>query len=569
MAVSPELRAFIQSPDAVDFVTRASDAFFDYVRTSGEVVVAQVLSGRYVLCYVKRENFPKLMDAMGPGFISSAAVVLGLLDRPALEAAGVIQVQNQPYLNLKGRGVLLGFVDTGIDYTQPVFRYEDGSSKIRYLFDQTAEEGEPPQGFVYGREYTDKDIAAALASEAPYQVVPQRDQAGHGTFLASVAAGRSIDDFIGAAPDGEIIAVKLRNAKPFYREKYCVPPEQSEAYSSSDVMVGVEYILKKARELDRPVVICLGLGTNFGGHDGFSVFEEYLGGASIQRGVCLCAAAGNEAQENHHAMGRIAEAGETRDLDIRVGEQAGDVWLSVWNTVADRLSLSVRSPTGELVGRVPARPGVTTEVKLILENTRIQIEYLFPVEGSGSQLTVVRILGATPGIWTVTLHGDIILDGSYHAWLPMAGFVSPTVEFLTASPSYTVTVPSTAVGVICCGAYNSANGSIWPASSWGPARSGVQLPDLTAPGVAVGGYWPYGYGTLTGTSAAAAVLSGVCALKLQWGVVEGNDPSMSTYQIRAYLIRGALRTPALSYPNEQWGYGTVQLMQSFHLMREL
>ena len=165
MAVSPELRAFIQSPDAVDFVTRASDAFFDYVRTSGEVVVAQVLSGRYVLCYVKRENFPKLMDAMGPGFISSAAVVLGLLDRPALEAAGVIQVQNQPYLNLKGRGVLLGFVDTGIDYTQPVFRYEDGSSKIRYLFDQTAEEGEPPQGFVYGREYTDKDIAAALASE--------------------------------------------------------------------------------------------------------------------------------------------------------------------------------------------------------------------------------------------------------------------------------------------------------------------------------------------------------------------------------------------------------------------
>ena len=528
MAVSPELRAFIQSPDAVDFVTRASDAFFDYVRTSGEVVVAQVLSGRYVLCYVKRENFPKLMDAMGPGFISSAAVVLGLLDRPALEAAGVIQVQNQPYLNLKGRGVLLGFVDTGIDYTQPVFRYEDGSSKIRYLFDQTAEEGEPPQGFVYGREYT-----------------------------------------VGAAPDGEIIAVKLRNAKPFYREKYCVPPEQSEAYSSSDVMVGVEYILKKARELDRPVVICLGLGTNFGSHDGFSVFEEYLGGASIQRGVCLCAAAGNEAQENHHAKGRIAEAGETRDLDIRVGEQAGDVWLSVWNTVADRLSLSVRSPTGELVGRVPARPGVTTEVKLILENTRIQIEYLFPVEGSGSQLTVVRILGATPGIWTVTLHGDIILDGSYHAWLPMAGFVSPTVEFLTASPSYTVTVPSTAVGVICCGAYNSANGSIWPASSWGPARSGVQLPDLTAPGVAVGGYWPYGYGTLTGTSAAAAVLAGVCALMLQWGVVEGNDPSMSTYQIRAYLIRGALRTPALSYPNEQWGYGTVQLMQSFHLMREL
>ena len=61
----------------------------------------------------------------------------------------------------------------------------------------------------------------------------------------------------------------------------------------------------------------------------------------------------------------------------------------------------------------------------------------------------------------------------------------------------------------------------------------------------------------------------VCALMLRWGAVEGPAPSMSPSQIRAYLIRGALRTPALSYPNEQWGYGTVQLMQSFHLMREL
>ena len=562
-----EIQEFINAPDTVDFVTRATDAFFDFVRESGEVIIGQILSARYVLGYIKEQNFPHLQEALGAAFVSSASVILGPLGRPDLEAAGIIQVHNQPYLNLKGRGVLLGFVDTGIDYTLPVFRYEDGGSKILFLYDQTAE-GDPPRGFSTGVEYTVQDIDQALASDDPFSVVPQKDDTGHGTFLASVAAGRSLDGFIGAAPDAEIIAVKLRKARPFYRKKYCVPPWQDEAYESSAIMVGVEYILKKAQELDRPVVICLGMGSNFGSHDGFSVFEEYLESVSIQKGICLCAAAGNESQARHHCQGTLL-AGESSPVDIKVGEQAGDVYLAIWNTISDRFSVSVRSPSGELVGRIPARSGNMTEVKLILERTKVQVEYHFPVEGSGGQLTIVRILDATPGIWTVTLYGDIVLNGGYHAWLPMTGFVSPTVEFLSASPDYTITVPATTAGPICCGAYNSANQSIYPRSSRGPSRLSQMLPDLVAPGVSVSGYYPYGYGTMTGTSAATAVLSGACALLLQWGIVEENDPAMSTYQIRAYLIRGCLRSPAMMYPNVQWGYGAVQLMQTFHLMREL
>ncbi len=570
MRLSPEAQAFINAPDTVDFVTRATDAFFDYARSSGDVVVGQMLSGRYVLGYIKAENFHKLEEALGAAFLSSFSVVLGLLDRPALDAAGVSQVHSQPYLNLKGRGVLLGFVDTGIDYTQDVFRYEDGASRIRYIYDQTAD-GEPPAGFLLGREYTKEEIDAALASPNPYELVPERDEEGHGTFLASVAAGRQTEDFSGAAPDAEIIAVKLKKARPFYREKYCVPPEQQYAYESSAVMLGVEYILRKARELGRPVAICIGLGTNAGSHDGYSVFEEYLGGVSIQKGVCLCAAAGNEAEARHHTGGVLQPGEKPGQVDLKVGENAGDVYLAVWNTVADRLSVSVRSPSGELVGRVPARPGVSlaADVKLVLEAARVQVEYHFPVEGSGGQLSIIRILGATPGVWTIGLHGDILLNGSYQVWLPMTGFVSPTVEFLAATPDYTVTSPASAVGVICCGAYDSASKSLYAKSSRGPAWDGRVLPDLTAPGVGVGGVYPYGPGNMSGTSAAAAVLAGICALLLQWGVREGNDPAMSTYQIRAYLIRGCLRRSDMVYPNNQWGYGSVQLMQSFHLMREL
>ncbi len=570
MRLSPEALELIHAPDTVDFVTRATDAFFDYVKNSTDVVVGQMLSGRYVLGYVKAENFHRLEEALGAAFVSSASVVLGLLDRPALDAAGVSQVQSQPYLNLKGRGVLLGFVDTGIDYTQDVFRNADGTSRIQYIYDQTAE-GDPPEGFLLGREYSKADIDAALASDDPYALVPERDEDGHGTFLASVAAGRQTEDFTGAAPDAEIIAVKLKKARPFYRERYCVPPGQENAYESTAVMLGVEYILRKARELGRPVSICIGLGTNAGSHDGYSVFEEYLGGVSIQKGVCLCAAAGNEAEARHHTGGVLTAGDAPGQLDLKVGERAGDVYLAIWNTVADRVSVSVRSPSGELVGRVPARPGVdpAADVKLVLEAARVQVEYHFPVEGSGGQLTVVRILGATPGVWTIGLHADILLNGQYQAWLPMTGFVSPSVEFLAATPDHTITCPATAVGVICCGAYDSASKSLYAKSSRGPAWDGRVLPDLTAPGVGVGGVYPFGPGSMSGTSAAAAVLAGVCALLLQWGVREGNDPSMGTYQIRAYLIRGCLRRPDMAYPNDQWGYGSVQLMQSFHLMREL
>ena len=570
MRLSPEALEFIHAPDTVDFITRANDAFYDYVKNSTDVVVGQTLSGRYVLGYVKAENFHRLEEALGAAFVSSIPVVLGLLDRPALDAAGVSQVHSQPYLNLKGRGVLLGFIDTGIDYTQDVFRYADGSSKIQYIYDQTAE-GDPPSGFLLGREYSKADIDAALSAPDPYALVPQRDDNGHGTFLASVAAGRETEDFSGTAPDAEIIAVKLKKARPFYREKYCIPSDQEHAYESSAVMLGVEYILRKARELGRPVSICIGLGANSGGHDGYSVFEEYLGAASIQKGVCICAAAGNEAEARHHTGGVLTPGEEPGHVDLKVGENAGDVYLAVWNTVADRISLSVRSPSGELVGRVPARPGtpLAADVKLVLEAARVQIEYHFPVEGSGGQLSIIRILGATPGVWTIQLHGDILLSGQYQVWLPMTGFVSPTVEFLAATPDYTITCPATAVGVICCGAYDSANKSLYAKSSRGPAWDGRILPDLTAPGVGVGGIYPYGPGQMSGTSAAAAVLAGVSALLLQWGVRDGNDPAMSTYQIRAYLIRGCLRRSDMAYPNNQWGYGSVQLMQTFHLMREL
>jgi subtilisin family serine protease len=129
-------------------------------------------------------------------------------------------------------------------------------------------------------------------------------------------------------------------------------------------------------------------------------------------------------------------------------------------------------------------------------------------------------------------------------------------------------VPATAFGIITCGAYNAGTNSLYINSSWGPTATMALKPDLVAPGVNVGGVYPNGYGTMSGTSAAAAITAGACALMQQWGIVNKNDISMSTYDIKAYLIRGCSRIQTINYPNVQWGYGSLNLIGTFNLMRE-
>lgn len=563
-----DINEFIDSPNTVNFIAQNSENFIEYIKDKPYIIPATFLTGGYLVAYVDRSFIDKIMVDLGSYFISSESFVCGLLGRQELEASGIIQVQEQPFLDLRGQGVLIGIIDTGIDYTLDIFKYEDGTTKIKAIYDQTVR-GTVPYNLSAGTEYTQEQINEALQSSDPFSIVPQNDTVGHGTFLASVAAGRESGNFIGAAPDAELLVVKLKQARPYYREKYLVPPEQENVYESSAVMVGVEYILKKSQELGRPVVICIGVGTNKGGHDGFSIFEEYLSKISNNTGVCVCTAAGNESQARHHTMGVILKEDEVQNIELRIGENATGVYVCIWNNAPDRMSISVRSPTGEVIGRVPAKSGSRYEAKLVLEKSAVVIEYYFPTRGSGGQQSEVKLINATPGIWTIMVHGDLILSGEYHAWLPIIGLVSPSVEFLLPNPNYTIVVPSTAIGPITCGGYNSRDNSLYTQTSWGPTRLPAMSPDFVAPAVDVVGYFPGGLGTMSGTSAATAITAGAAALMMQWGVVERNDIAMSTYQIRAYLIRGASRSEGIVYPNTQWGYGKLNLFQSFNLMREI
>ncbi|MDR1541477.1 MAG: S8 family peptidase [Clostridiales bacterium] len=554
-------REDVDAPSLVDFGTRQSDALRFQLEKFPFIKVSKSLDMNFCVLYIPEDKIAEVFSEIGASNLTTYPTILGLMGRRDVEAAQIHTLHTQPYMQLSGENVLLGFIDTGIDFTKDAFKREDGATKIKFIWDQSFK-GRHPEHYGYGAEYSEEDINAALSQTDPFEAIPHRDSVGHGTFLASVAAGADG----GAAPKSCIISVKLRKMHEYYMNLGQVPETQENAFSSNDLMLGVDYIVTKAAELGMPVSICIGLGGNASSHDGYNYLEEYLSHVSQRPGVIICCAAGNECIASHHASGSLKNAGDSFNLDLTCGEtaQAGRGFtIHIWNGQSDRLAVSLTSPAGEKIRRIPAATGTAHTFNLILETSRVTVEYFFPNPKSGSQFTWIKVFDPAPGIWTVTIYGERITDGHFDAWLPITGFVDPSVKFLSPSSDCTITPPGTAMGIITIGSCSALTRSLAPESSWGPTRLPSLAPDLVAPGVEVRGIFPDGEGTMSGTSAACAVASGACALMLQWGVANGNMYSMNTPLAKAYLIRGADKDPGISYPNEQWGYGRLNLLSAF------
>jgi subtilisin family serine protease len=560
------MEEFIKSPLTAAVIVRKNDLQNPLLTENPDIRLGRLIDGSYQVCYVRTDLMSSVLRDIKICFPCLALSPMSQMD---LESGGISAVQNQPYLSLSGDGILIGIIDTGIDFANKAFVLEDGkTSKIDSIWDQSLS-GSPPDGFDYGVMFSKEEISEAMASGDPRGVIAHRDEVGHGTFLAATAASHESGIYAGVAPNADIVAVKLKEASPFYRERYMIPESQANVYETADLMAGIDYCLERSYATGKPIAICIGLGTNLGGHDGFDILEDYLTSISYLNGVAICAAAGNEANAKHHAMGALVEQGTTAEISVRVGENVSALYLHMWNSPADRMSVSLRTPIVEEISRVPARSGETTTTRLIMENAIVSVSYNFPSSGSGSQQTEIRIDLPTPGIWKLYVYGEIVLEGIFHIWMNNTGLIDTDVEFLSPNPEFTVTVPGTAVGVITCGAYNSKNNGLYLASSWGPSRMQSITPDLAAPGVDVGGIFPDGNRTMSGTSVATAFVTGACALLLQWGLVNGNVASMNTYHIKSLLIQGCERDPGVAYPNDQWGYGRLNLYNTFLQMRSL
>lgn len=557
------LAEFVKLPTTVDFQVIDTDRFKVYAKNKPYLHLGTELANNYVVVYTNEKYIQGILTDLGSNFLSFYPKILSPVDSRSNDAAGIAQVLNQPFLNLSGRGVIIGIVDTGIDYTKQAFRFEDGSTKILDIWDQTVE-GPRPDYLYFGSAYDSTKINEALASQYPHSIVPTIDEDGHGTFLASVAASNEKGDYIGAAPGANLMVVKLRRASKYYINRYLLSADDPNLYESSDYLLGIKYILDRSEELNMPVVICIGMGSNSSAHDGNTLFEDYISFVSQRTGYTFITAAGNEASAKHHTQGRIPRGSSTETISIKVGEQGVSFSVIIFGPAFDKISLGVTSPTGEVLPRTPFKSGLEFSEKLVLEDTVLYVKYFRDVNNN----LIVGFRNATQGVWDITLFGDIIVSGEYWAWLPITGQVSESVEFLKPVPEYTIVYPATALRTITCGAYNSEDNSLFVASSWGPTRLPRMAPDLVAPGVNVQGIYPTGRGTMSGTSAAAAVTAGAAALLLEWGIVQQNMPGMNGDLVRSLLISGCTREETRPYPNVKWGYGRLNLFGTFSVLKE-
>lgn len=473
-----------------------------------------------------------------------------------------------PFLN--GRGVLLAVLDSGITWDLEVFRKADGSTRIRYLWDQTVPWDQTipensPEGFSMGTEYTEEEINQALGRSAleRYRLVLSRDLTGHGTAVAGIAAGRSADGlYTGAAPEAELIVVKLGQ------------PREEGFPRTTEILRGVTYALRKAQQLSMPLVINLSFGNSYGSHDGSSLLERFLDNASEIGRTVICVGSGNEGAARGHLAGNITR--DTR-VELAVGNYESSLNIQLWKNYSDVYRIRLQSPGGEGAELSTSIQG--GKYTLELEQTRILVYLGEPLPYAVAQeiyLDMIPTAGTyiNAGIWTIRLEPVVTVTGQYYLYLPAGSGTGESTGFYRATPQVTLTIPSTATKVITVGAYDpvydtyadfSGRGYADSTRTIGVAAAGLTKPDLVAPGVNIQAPDVYGSFTpVTGTSFATPIVSGAAALLMEWGIVRGKDPFLYGEKVKACLRKGArpLRGEA-EYPNDRVGYGKLCVAESF------
>ena len=457
---------------------------------------------------------------------------------------------------LTGKGILIGIVDSGVDYYHTDFRNADGSSRILRLWDQSIP-GKPPQGYVTGTEYTKEEIdeALALGENQGRRLVPSVDYSGHGTSVLGIAAGngRASDGVNqGVAYEGDLIVVKMG-----------IPRENSFP-RTTELIQGIDYLVRQSLSLGRPIAINISFGNNYGSHQGDSLLETYISNVANVGRSAICVGSGNNGNDRIHTAGRLQQ-GQSEIVEMSIGAYETTLNLQLWKAYADEIEIFLETPSGENLPVLSERIGTQ---RYRAGETELLVYYGKPGPFQVTQEIYVDFLPMeiylTSGIWKIHLQGRRIREGNYNLWLPGGKVLNAVTGFYRSVAAETLTIPSTAAKVITVGAYDSRLNAFADFSGRGGGNLFYPKPDLVAPGVdilapSVGG----GYTGVTGTSFATPFVTGAAALMMEWGIVRGNDPFLWGEKVKAYLRRGAQPLPGFDrYPNESVGWGRLCLSES-------
>ena len=515
--------------------------------------------------YRLRKDVPSIV------FIEARSIYV-LQDIAPTDVDGIASVKTNNYLNLTGRGVIIGMIDTGIDYLNKEFIREDGTSRIIKIWDQSIQT-DKVEGFYIGTEYKNEDlnraIQAAKRGEDPYKIVPSKDEIGHGTNMAGIIGARGYNPNIKGVANGcDFLVVKLLtslNYKKILRQNNL--PEVP-VYNNSEVLAAIEYLRKSAYELRRPIVIYLGVGSQNGSHDGYNITSRFITSIARLRDIVFVAGTGNSGDSEGHSTNFIRMAGEAGESELLITKEMKVFSLQVWINKPNKMSLNIIAPTGEESGFI--RPNIQSLDKrqFYLLNTGVEIRCYDPESFTGHQLFALDFKGIKRGIWKIVLRGEYVTNGRYDIWLIDKRLLPEGTKFLNPNPYNTLTIPSTAGNVITVAYYDGSKKSIVASSGKGFNTNYLINPDIATEGINILTVSPGSdnISKVSGSSAATAIVAGACALLLQWGIVDGNDLALYSIRLRSLLIYSASREDIYEYPNENLGYGKLNLQDVFRIL---
>ena len=433
----------------------------------------------------------------------------------AIDAAQVSTVGINTPLNLSGEGVIVGIIDTGIDYLNDEFRDENGKSRIISIWDQTIQSNESelkgvPFGSLYTNEEINKAIEAYELGENPYNIVPSKDLNGHGTGMAGIvgATGKN-KEIKGIAPKCEFVIIKLSEAN---RTKKLLNTNNS-IFELTAIFPAIEYLKKVLLNKKIPVVVLLPLGSNNGDHKGNNLFDGYIESISSNVGIVIVTGAGNEGNRDEHVSGIIRNSNKEETINLFVEENQRYMGIEIWIDLPSIVDINLVSPSGEETGFIQAAINVQRDNKFIFEKTQTRISYFLPEEYAGNELISIYFANIASGIWQIKLKLRSGEMAKYNAWLWQYGLSLPNTRFSPSDPYGTITTPGDSNFVVTVAAYNQNNNNLLTYSGLSFRQEYINKIDFAAGGVNT---MTVGLNNSTqiinGTSLSAAIGAGACVL---------------------------------------------------------
>ncbi|WP_346898754.1 S8 family peptidase [Clostridium sp. UBA7503] len=567
--------AYISEEYVTVFIKYTGD-FNSLIKEIEYICAFNVSEGAYIAS-VRTANYTDFIDRFNNIFNIDISFPYTLSAIEPVEAANITQFHGETFLNLTGKGTIAAIIDTGIDYLNPQFQNPDGTTRIIGIWDQTIESNNNDDpiaffGTVYSQEEINRAIQVSNQGGNPYDIVPSRDELGHGTNVAGLVGARGLNDVIGGAPECEFLIVKLKEFKTSNLKLVGINDRRSTPiFEGIDIYIAMKFVINyNPSPSTEPMSILISAGTNWGGHEGITSIEEDINFFSTRKGLIFVTNTGNQGASLTHGYGRFIKSNTLQTLEIIVGENENNLVLMLWVQRPDVISIEIISPNGEIAK--PIQSGLVSskfeQVNLILENSIINISFLNPEFASGNESIYITIKNPKAGLWQLRLKGDYIVNGVYNLWLPQRPLIQLTTRVINPNPYTTLQAPANAQKSITTSFYNQNNNTIAVESGRGFTADNRIKPNLTTGGVMA---LTTGLNNenvlLSGGSVAGAVLCGATLLLLEWGIILGNDPNIYGPTAISYFTRGTSKRSGDIYPNPQWGYGMLSLQGSFENLR--